>query len=706
MERTGKHIIELLSKKWRVQSIAFCFLLALAFSILIAGLLHAFDQWSLWSGIPVFFLSLALLLFLFPYWHINASEVSRFLNRRYPELEESCGLLLQPEENLNFLEKLQVKKVGNALVNLHLPHPLKKKLGMAALSLLGACIISAGAFVAVNKSGRHVEQNKPAAPEKSVPGIASVNISISAPAYTRKPVRTQNHFDLRAEEGASVRWEINTTEAIPALQLVFNDTSSISFHAENDEHTHWSLTRQITHSGFYQLKWPDKLSGLFQAELIPDEPPLIYIQTPGSYTVIDYGEPEKLPLRVSVKDDYAVQDAYITATIASGSGEAVKFHEQKISFSNSFSGSQPEYDLNKTIDLVALGMHPGDELYFYIKARDNHSQESRSDMYIVSLPDTAQLMDLEGIVLPMDVKTEYFRSQRQIIIETEQLLREKDTINLQTFKNRSNELGLDQKVLRLRYGKFLGEESEEGVENPGPDQTAKDPKDFGNAQKVLDQFTDKHDNAEDAGFFEPEIKKQLKATLTEMWNAELQLRTFKPREALPYEYKALRLLKDLQQKSRAYVAKTGIKTTTPDPAKRLTGDLSGIKTKITERNHEEQADSADMIRIALAILNRLKTEPVFTDAPLAVLREAGGRLGKEAAARPSIYLNSYQAIKRIMQALDKRSIPVPSDLVSAGQALQKIIAAPAASPRSGKIIPDLNLSQQYFDNLSANKKQP
>src|SRR6185295_2228842 len=125
-----------------------------------------------------------------------------------------------------------------------------------------------------------------------------------------------------------------------------------------------------------------------------------------------------------------------------------------------------------------------------------------------------------------------------------------------------------QKLLRLRYGKFLGEESVEGENGESFSKAGGAPGDFGNAAKVLDAFTDKHDNAEDATYFKPAIKQQLKATLTEMWNAELRLRTFKPQEALPYEYKALRLLKDLQQKSRAYVAKTGVHVTPLDLKKR------------------------------------------------------------------------------------------------------------------------------------------
>jgi hypothetical protein len=49
-------------------------------------------------------------------------------------------------------------------------------------------------------------------------------------------------------------------------------------------------------------------------------------------------------------------------------------------------------------------------------------------MYIISLTDTAQLMSLEGMTMGTDVKPEYFRSERQIIIEAEQLLKEKDTL--------------------------------------------------------------------------------------------------------------------------------------------------------------------------------------------------------------------------------------------------------------------------------------
>src|SRR6202040_3230230 len=115
----------------------------------------------------------------------------------------------------------------------------------------------------------------------------------------------------------------------------------------------------------------------------------IFIRTPKPYTVIDFGESPKIPLVVRLQADYGITDASIVATSARGSGDAVKFKEQVLRWDRAFTGSQPTYDLFKTIDLAALGLKPGDELYFYCRAKDNFEQWSRSDMYIISLPDTA-----------------------------------------------------------------------------------------------------------------------------------------------------------------------------------------------------------------------------------------------------------------------------------------------------------------------------
>ncbi len=137
------------------------------------------------------------------------------------------------------------------------------------------------------------------------------------------------------------------------------------------------------------------------------------------------GMPQSLTMQVTLTDDYGISAAAIQATVASGSGEAVKFGEQAMPFDAVFNGTRKQYALQRPVNLKALGMQPGTELYLFIQAQDNHQQYSRSGMRMVVLPDTAQLMSLEGMANSVNVKPEYFRSQRQIIIETEQLIREK-----------------------------------------------------------------------------------------------------------------------------------------------------------------------------------------------------------------------------------------------------------------------------------------
>jgi hypothetical protein len=533
-----------------------------------------------------------------------------------------------------------------------------------------------------------------------LPEIENFNLKITPPIYTGKSVRQQEKFSISAEDGATVNWEISTNKAVKQVSFIFNDRQKLALKAANAGHTLWKTSKVITASGFYQVNLEGKISELYQIEAIKDLPPIIRIQSPKPNTVIDFGEPQKTMLKTALSDDYGISEAYINATIASGSGEAVKFKEQKISFGTAFNRHQTQYQLQKQLDLKALGMQPGDELYFYIKAKDNYHQETRSEVYIVSIADTAKLMQMEGMANGLDVKPELFRSERQIIIETEQLLRDKDTLKAEEFKKRSNNLGFDQKLLRLRYGKFLGEESESGGD-PEEGSSLDNPTDFSNAAKINDAYTDKHDNAEDATFLEPGTKNQLKATLNEMWSAELRLRTYKPREALPYAYKALRLLKDLQQKSRAYVAKTSAKIAPLKPTeKRLTGDLTKIIQPVNQQDFKKQPDPNLSLRQTANLLHQLKNGTGLGTASLQILRQTNLQLSSKAAAQPSVYLTAVMAFRRIMNNLNQPKNINQQDILTVEKAIQKMLPVVAKLPQPVQNNPDLGLSQTYFKNLT------
>jgi hypothetical protein len=66
---------------------------------------------------------------------------------------------------------------------------------------------------------------------------------------------------------------------------------------------------------------------------------------------------------------------------------------------------------------------------------------------------------VEG-TLGVDLMPDYFRSQRQLIIDTEKLIANRGKIPQKEFNSTSNDLGFDQKALRLRYGQFMGDETE------------------------------------------------------------------------------------------------------------------------------------------------------------------------------------------------------------------------------------------------------
>jgi len=701
MTEKGKEYILAIRRTWRLNLVSTGILIALGCTAVISSLLYQVFNVSLLWALPVFTLVLFLIFRIEKRWSLSNNDVARFLNERFPELEESSQLFLKPQNSLGALEKIQSARIEARIPEL--PGIRHRSLLVRIAAILCSFIIAAAIWLVPagyerrpTRPNAAVSQNAEAAQQEILPAkIRTANISIIPPAYTRKPSRKQKELSLTAEAGSQVVWRLETTEPVNTLSLIFNDRERIDLKAANGEKTLWQIGKLVQHPGFYQVKINDQLSELYPLQIIKDQSPFIRIITPKQYTTIDFGEPQRTPVKASVTDDYGIRNAVIMATIASGQGEGVKFREQQIAFPSNFTTLSRGYSLQKTIDLKALGMVPGDELYFYVKALDNFNQESRSESYFVSIADTAELMSMDGIMGGVNLVPEYFRSMRQIIIDTEKLIKDRPDISTAEFNSRSNNLGTDQKLLRLRYGKFLGEEGgeEDHEEHSGEEEPV-----FGNTDAILNEFGHNHDNAEDATFFEPELKSQLKATLTEMWNSELRLRTNRPSEALPYEYKALRLLKDLQQKSRVYVAKTSIKTPMLKKETRLSGELDKIINPFSRRQLPADSNPQEALRKTPAVLYKLKNKQKFNGNDVAVLAEANQTLSSKATANPSAYLGAVIALRKIIS--DAGNSAKPSELMLIEKALQLAITGTARLPQAPSDGGTSDLSENYFKNLS------
>ena len=704
LKTEGQNWIHSLRMKWITLHVIRVFAISLAIALVLAAIAVAFLHFQVLIFAIIFPVVLHIGLFMHPIWKTRDRDFSRYLNNKYPELEESADLLLQNPADLSLLQQLQLARIENRIPEISQPKEPVKKLYIGLAILLAGLLMSFAItkipqIKTAYQSNASNQASIPAIKENIPAEISDFSATVIPPAYTGKPERRQKQFSIKAETGAKINWEIETNIAIKNLKIIFNDKESVSIKPQNEERTTWRFSKNIEKSGFYQLELDGKKSDLYQLEVIADLPVTIKITQPKQHTTIDVGQPQKVTLNAVLTDDYGINDAFISATLASGKGEGVSFTEQKLSFNTAFN-NRKNIALRKQIDLKSLGMKPGDELYFFIKAMDNHGQSSRSDVYFVSIVDTTELMSMAGMTNGVNLVPEYFRSQRQIIIDTEKLLKEQSTLQADAFKTRSNELGIDQKLLRLRYGQFLGEENETeiGGDHDDHDEHAEgkgEPEKFGDVTAIMDKYAHKHDIAEDATFFEPEMKAQLKAVLTEMWNSELRLRTYKPQEALPYEYKALRLLKDLQQKSRAYVAKTTVKTASLKPEKRLSGELDKIMQPVQKMSAEQKDQRTAHLKNSLALLESRKSGKKFIEGDRFLLSETEKYMIGAAADNPATYLNALTSLRRL--SAGKTLQPKDIDIVQL--AIQKMIKGESAKPQLPRALPASALYQNYFNNL-------
>lgn len=703
MAEQGRNKVDQLRERYITYQLLADAFFAAALAALIWSFAYTLYSLSWIWGVLIFLLIYGFSLLLSRWWKMDVKPITTFLNLKYPDLEESSELVLKQPSDLNLLEKMQLTHVEDILEAV----PLDQKQFAYRLRLSILFFLAMPLFCweitwlhndwrieRLKQNTTITSPSKNNLVEKVLPQVSTVNIKISPPAYTRKTAREQDKFTIDAEEGSTIAWKLSLNVQAKQVELIFNNGEKLSL--KNISGNDYEGQRLITKSGFYQVSIDAKLSDLYQLQTIKDNPPVIHIKTPQQYTYIDAGETPRVTINAALDDDYGINNAFIYTTVAKGSGEAVKFKEQKFDFGVSFSGQNPHYDLQKTINLPSLNMEPGDELYFYVQAQDNHNQQTRSDVYIVSLQDTAQLLSMDGLISGVNVKPEFFRSERQIILDSEKLLKDRDSISKEAFNTRSNELGNDQKLLRLRYGKFLGEEAESDI-NPKEEQedAVSDPKNFGNAAVVLDKYSDKHDNAEDAQFFDPAIKAQLKATLTEMWKAELQLRLYKPEAALPFEYKALRLLKDLQQKSRVYVAKTAYNPAPLKMEKRLTGDLSKIIQPVDHQEIKPGSDEYVALKNAIGVLETLRYEKISNNADIHTLQLANQQLSEKASMQPELYLPAVSALRKIISSGKASS----SDISAIEKAIQHLLPAGKLLPSAPQNAADMGLSSGYYKNL-------
>ena len=511
---------------------------------------------------------------------------SSWLDAAIPELEDSSALLAgdEPDSAIGRLQRSRLLARIDALLDRRTVRAIVRRHVGMGLSWLAPWLAFAGVVWHLGQKPLEAPPARPAASTRAAAvTVPELLVSATPPRYTGVAASSGAPRRLELPQGSAVRWCLKNPAAGPAnIELsdgrtLVAGTQCAALVAEESLFWRWRGAR-------YLLR------------VTPDGAPVIAVTQPSQLIQELKPDASAVAMAVSVRDDYAVRQATLHLTLARGSGENIKFTDRELPLPTS---SDPKLrNWSKRWSLGELGMEPGDELYFFVRASDNaakpHSVQSAT--YTLRLPAPEQEESEETAAMPVLVKPQSLRSQRQIIIDTEQLIADMRATRMgaDTLRERSEAIAADQGQLRRRYGQFLGEESSLFGEAEHDEH-----EEGGGKMDVLHEFGHAHDEAENATLYDEGTKKILRRALVAMWDAEKALRAITPKSALAPEYKALEAIKELQQADRIYLHKTAF---VPPPIKeeiRMTGDVLG-----TASYARKQGDAVDAVPPALRELVR------------------------------------------------------------------------------------------------------
>jgi hypothetical protein len=491
-------------------------------------------------------------------WRLRARvarETNAWLNEGIPALEDSAGLISGAASPLAQLQRARLLArldVPGATLRAIIARRVGQGLGWAALS------VAAAAAVWLWHAQPGAAPLRAAAATAAPPPVPELVMQVTPPRYTGINPSTGPGREVQVPEQSAVRWCLRAPIAdAPPIEL--GDGRQLPVNTA-------CATMVATES----LTWRWRGSR-FNLRVLPDEAPQVSIAAPKEMVQELRPGATSTHIAVSVRDDYRIERATMHLTLARGSGESIKFTDREMPLPAS--NDPKSRNWAKQWTLAELGMEPGDEVYFFVRAVDNapRPHTTQSATYTLRLPGPVQEeSDDVASALPTLVKPENLRSQRQIIIDTEQLVADQrmKKMDAATVRERSESIADDQAQLRRRYGQFLGEESSLFG---GDEHHEKE----GEPHNMMAEFGHVHDQPESATLFDDATKAILRRALAAMWDAEKSLRAIAPKAALLPEHKALEAVKELQQADRIYLHKTAF---TPPPIKediRMSGDMAG-----------------------------------------------------------------------------------------------------------------------------------
>ena len=635
------------------------------------------------------------------YANIALDNLIVHLNNRFALLEYSAQLLLLDEQKLSALEKLQQDKILTGLDDILKqqaqvkyrdlsPQFAKAQFALASAWLVFILLVltifhrfqllnkAISWYLPIMESEQLTQGNNPIKPDEIRVDILSQQVIIEPPSYSVEKANVDKNqsiklpsdsLDIDTLVGSHASWIFSFSAPTVDYYIVFS-TGERHQLAQHKDGTH-RFQSKLTTSMVYHLsventaiQVSESFATIHRINLTQDQAPKIRFIEPKS-TVTQYGKSStpSLVTEVQISDDFAITDVSILASIAKGSGEGVKFRDQRFSFDRSeVIAGRVHYYKNWSLD--DLAMEPGDELYFSIVATDNRepeAQKTRSPTKIIRWLDVEQSgINADGILI--DFMPQFFKSQRQIIIDTMELIADKPDLERAMFNEKSELLGVAQSALKQKYGQYLGDEfsgqHSVGVTMPESHSAEKQQRpqiqvhdehggsnavitavaeqqhddvanhehasdrlsninndDISGRMALINRYGHNHEDSDVGVMTSHDPKALMKKSLANMWQAELHLMLSEPKQALPFEQQALQLLNLAKKAERIYVKRLGFEPPPVTEQRRYQGEQADILAKSLQVSHFQTEQLSNQTQQAyrqfLQLLNQF-SQPVFT----------------------------------------------------------------------------------------------
>lgn len=365
----------------------------------------------------------------------------------------------------------------------------------------------------------------------ALPYVKRLDLEYRFPTHTGlEPRKVEDGGDIAAPLGTDMLVTIVPTMASPDGRLRINDAEVVPLTRKPNGTFVGRFT--VGREGFYRVEL-DAASGdhiaaspQYTIDILHDEPPVVIVTKPGRDTTVT--PLEEIFLHAQAQDDFGVRSLELVFSVNGGPQNVVPL------FSGA-GGARPEISAGHTLYLESLGVQPGDAVSYFARATDNDAvggqKSAMSDMYFLRVrPFDKEFRPAQsnagagmgaggrgGEVGAMS------QQQRQIVVATFNLVRDRPTTPADRFKESVTLVTLAQARLREQVEGLVGRMNSRLVE---PDPAF---------QKIAELL--------------PQAAKQMRA-------AEEQLKALKPGEALAPEQRALKFLQQAEEEYQIQVQVT------------------------------------------------------------------------------------------------------------------------------------------------------